>query len=66
MAIAAFVSLIGTLELKDRSPYVFRHEHRYLICDVMYWKLMKFRKKRSLMALLCFSYNSNSVENLYF
>ena len=28
-----FFSLIGASELKDRSPYVFTHEHRYLISD---------------------------------
>ena len=33
---------------------------------VTYRKPVKFRKKRSLMALLCFSSKSNSVENLYF
>ena len=34
MAIAVFASLIGVSDLKVRSPYVFRHESRYFICDV--------------------------------
>lgn len=66
MAIAVFASLIGVSELKDRSPYVFRHESRYLICDVYVLEASEVQKKRSLMVLLCFSSSSNSIESLYF
>ena len=45
MAIAAFVSLIGASELKDRSPYIFRHEHRYLICDVYVLEASEVQKE---------------------
>ena len=46
MAIAVFASLIGVSDLKVRSPYVFRHESRYLICDVYVLEASEVQKEK--------------------
>ena len=46
MTIAVFASLIGDSELKYRSPYVFRHESRYLICDISVLEASKVQKEK--------------------
>ena len=46
MAIAVFASLIGVSELKDRSPYIFRHESWYLKCDVYVLEASEVRKEK--------------------
>ena len=51
MAIEVFASLIGVSELKDRSPYVFRHESRYLICDVYVLAVSEVQKEKEFSGL---------------